>query len=554
MENQKYYLKQNVQLEPLFNQWFAWSHLVSPATAAMNIANSHLKIMNSYVMSPGVHAAAIKNPAMRGGPFLDVPPERANEIKALVQRTTEEASHLIEFAQAIKQLSEMLTNEASGNSLEPLYANVPEILKGYVELVYDSTHHPSFRLIEGLLYQSPYYSQALQSIALSLVDCDHRAFVFSTPRLEDDEHLHLNIPFSDEKIDRLFRMRDVPQTFEDSKEMLGLEDRDDDLFRSLLTEEAPVKPPKYDEDELRIRYFGHACVLLQTKNVSVLTDPVLSYKYDSSLPRYTFMDLPETIDYVLITHGHSDHILFESLLQLRHRIKNIIVPRNSGGSLEDPSLKLALKHTGFRNVIEIDEMETIEIEDGRITGVPFLGEHADLNIRSKIAHLVTLNGVSVMFAADSSNLEPKLYQHVRSVVGEVDVLFLGMECEGAPLTWVYGPVLLKPVNRKMDQSRRLSGSDWRRALDLLTALDCKHVYVYAMGQEPWLSYITSIEYTDQSKPIVESNKLVESCRSLGLVTERLCGTKDIVFLQQAAAGGSVVREVVLANSVAPSGA
>jgi L-ascorbate metabolism protein UlaG (beta-lactamase superfamily) len=529
MDNTKYYLKQNVQLEPLFNQWFVWSHLISPATAAMNVAYSHMKIMQSFVMSPAVHAAAVKNPAMRGGPFLDVDPRRVGEIKALMERTADRAAHMIEFAEAVKRLSAMLTSEATGESLEPLYAKVPQPLKGYVELVYDSTHHPSFRLIEGLLYKSPYYESSFQTVALSLVDRDQRPFVFSTPRLEDAEHLHLDIPFADPRLDELFRLREVPQTFGHIKEVLGLGEGQEQLFSTFLTEEAPARPPRYDGDTARIRYFGHACVLVETREVSVLIDPVISYSYPSDVSRYTFLDLPETIDYVLITHGHSDHILFESLLQLRHRIKSIVVPRSGGGALEDPSLKLALKHTGFNNVVEIDEMETIEIPGGYITGLPFFGEHADLNIRTKIAHLVHLNGVSVVFAADSANLEPALYEHVGKLVGQVDVLFLGMECEGAPLTWVYGPVLLKTVNRKMDQSRRLSGSDCQRALDILKYLDCKQVYVYAMGQEPWLSYITSIEYTPESKPIVESDKLVEACRGLGRVTERLYGTKDIVL-------------------------
>jgi hypothetical protein len=124
-----------------------------------------------------------------------------------------------------------------------------------------------------------------------------------------------------------------------------------------------------------------------------------------------------------------------------------------------------------------------------------------------------------------------------------------MECEGAPLTWVYGSVLLKAVNRKMDQTRRLSGSDYQRGSELLTSLECKHVYVYAMGQEPWLSYITSIEYTDQSKPIVESNKLVEFCRNLGLVTERLYGTKDIVFSKRDGVA-MAARQAAFANSAA----
>jgi hypothetical protein len=65
------YLRQNVQVEPLVESWYAWSHLISPATAAMNIVDRHLKIMQSYVQAPQVHAAAVKNPAMLGGPFID---------------------------------------------------------------------------------------------------------------------------------------------------------------------------------------------------------------------------------------------------------------------------------------------------------------------------------------------------------------------------------------------------------------------------------------------------------------------------------------------------
>jgi len=47
-------------------------------------------------------------------------------------------------------------------------------------------------------------------------------------------------------------------------------------------------------------YFGHACILLETNDVSVLLDPVLSYTYESYISRYTYEDLPEVIDYVLI--------------------------------------------------------------------------------------------------------------------------------------------------------------------------------------------------------------------------------------------------------------
>ncbi|HKX32300.1 MAG TPA: MBL fold metallo-hydrolase, partial [Blastocatellia bacterium] len=52
MHRGQLYLKYNVALEPLFNQWYAWPHLIPPATAAMNMVNLHLKIMKSYVSAP----------------------------------------------------------------------------------------------------------------------------------------------------------------------------------------------------------------------------------------------------------------------------------------------------------------------------------------------------------------------------------------------------------------------------------------------------------------------------------------------------------------------
>src|SRR6266511_5002743 len=185
MPNDRFYLKHNVKLEPLFTQWYAWSYLIPPVTAAMRLANSHLKILKSYVSAPEVHVAAAKNPAMRGGPFINYPATRMKEIKALMERTQREQARLIELAGAIKTLSDMLRNEAKGYSLEALYQKIPEELKGYVELVYDLNNNPSFRLIEGLLYNSPLYKPSAQSVALSIINGDQRPFVFSTPWLED---------------------------------------------------------------------------------------------------------------------------------------------------------------------------------------------------------------------------------------------------------------------------------------------------------------------------------------------------------------------------------
>lgn len=529
MRDQKYYLKPNVQIEPLFNNWYAYALLIAPATAAMNIASSHLKIMKSYVSAPDVHAAATRNPAMRGGPFMDFDRNRSEEIRVMADKVVKEQGHMLEFAEAVKKLNNILWTEAKGYSLESLYQRVPESLKGYTELVYDLNNNPSIRFIERLLYKSRYYDTSLQSIILSTTDQDDRPFAFSTPRLDDENTLHLSLPFTHEGIDELFKMRQVPQTVCHLKQYLNVPAEKEALFSSFLTEEEPPKPSRYQGDRVRIRYLGHACVLVETKDVSVLTDPVISYSYNSEFPRYTYLDLPEIIDYVLITHSHADHLMLETLLQLRHKIGHVVVPRNGGGALEDPSLKLILENLGFNNVIEVDEMETIPIPGGRLAALPFLGEHADLNIRTKTAHLINLEGKSILCAADSSNLEPKLYEHIHREIGDIDVLFIGMECDGAPLSWIYGSLLSRPIDRKMDRSRKLSGSDFERGIDIVNRFNCPRVYVYAMGQEPWLCHVTSIKYTDESLQIIESDKLVKACRERGIESERLYGSKEFLL-------------------------
>lgn len=537
MDQTPLYLKPNVVPEPLFNRWYAWSHLISPATAAMNIKGRHLKILESYIQSPMLHAAAVKNPKMIGGPFVDLGGGKVEEIKKLREKTVEENQDLLDFAAAITELNKMLAAAGDGSSLEKLYAKVPEPLQGYVELVYDLQNRPSFRLIESLLYLSPLYKPQSQSVALYIMDDDQRPFVLSTPRVDDQPVVHLTVPFASKAWDSLFDMKRRPGNFEKICAELGVPDEEKAKFRSFFTETPPPPYKKYTGDRVRMRYFGHACILLESAEVSILADPVISYYgYPSDVNRFTYFDLPEKIDYVLITHNHQDHILIESLLQLRTCIGAVIVPKGGNGSLQDPSLKQMFRQLGFNNVIEIDEMETLDLGDIRLTGLPFMGEHCDLNIPTKMVFLAGVGDFKIMLAADSCNIAPRIYEHVHKAVGDVDVLFLGMECEGAPVNWLYGPLLDEQLPREKDYSRRLAGSDYEQGMDLVDRFHPKEVYVYAMGQEPWLNYVMGIKYTDESKAIVHSNKLLDACRSKGIEGERLFGEKEILY--------SVVKEKV----------
>ena len=529
MSRELFYLRQDIQVEPLVDRWYAWSHLIAPATAARNLTERHMKIMESYISAPQIHMNAVRNPEMLGGPFVDYCGNRVAEIKALMDHSKTRRANLFKLSQVLGELDSLLRTIAKGQSLIPLYAQVPDALKGYVELAYDLNHQPAFRIIEPLLYKSVFYDRTAQSLMLSVIRGDERPFILSTPRLDAEDCVSLKVPFDDESVDALFQAKTQPTEIESVLERTHTRDNERALFRAFFTPTAPLPYQRYDGQGVRWRYFGHACILIETKDATLLFDPVLSYTYESDISRYTYLDLPEKIDYVLITHNHQDHVLLETLLQIRHKVKNVIVPRNGGGSLQDPSLKLVLENIGFRNVRELAELESIDFANGQVMALPFLGEHSDLDIRTKLAYLIRIGGHSLLFAADSCNLEPLLYEHLHREFGDIEVLFLGMECDGAPLSWVYGPLFFRPLERSINESRRLSGSDYHQALDIVSRLGCKQVYVYAMGQEPWLNYVMSLKYTEVSRPIVHSNRLIQSCRERGIEAERLFGEKEILL-------------------------
>lgn len=521
------YLRKNALVEPLFNQWYAWSYLLSPATAAMFVGNAHLKLMQSFVASPQIHVSALKNPAMRGGPFLDIPAERVSEVKELYERTLRTQAHMVEFFEGVKALEKLLVEEGKGFSLELLYKKLPEALKGYVELVYDMRDNASARFMEGLLFKSKYYARASQSVCLSLMQPDARQFVLSTPRLRDPGELMLDLPFDAPALDQLYRMRYHKGPFDAIRAALGVRPEDAELFRTYFTTDEPRRPVPYEGEAPRVRYFGHACVLVEARGVNIMFDPVVSYDFDGKSDRFSHADVPEVIDYVVITHNHQDHVLFEALLDLRHRIKTVIVPRSGGGSLADPSLKLILQNVGFKDVREIGEMEIMPIEGGHIQGIPFLGEHGDLDIRTKMVYRVELRGRSLLMVCDSNNIDPRLYENVRAATADADLIWIGMECDGAPLTWLYGPLFTRPLIRKNDQSRRFDGSNCEKAMKIVELFHPRQVFVYAMGQELWLRHVMNAVYTPESRPIVESDKLVALCQEKGIVAERAYMKKEI---------------------------
>ena len=75
----------------------------------------------------------------------------------------------------------------------------------------------------------------------------------------------------------------------------------------------------------------------------------------------------------------------------------------------------------------------------------------------------------------------------------------------------------------------MNGSDFERGMKVVKSLGCDFVYVYAMGAEPWLQFITSIDTDPNTPPAVNARQLIAECKSLGLTAELLYGSAEVSF-------------------------
>ena len=527
----QWYLRSDVKIEPLMCGWPTWPHLLPPLQYAMNLANRHLPNLKSFVASPWVHVAAAEDPEMLGGPFVCLSTDDIPAVRDLISSIQERCSELLKIAQDFHELDQKLQSAAKGFCLDESYKQVPESLRGLVELTYDINSHPKIRLLEELSYERwKGYTAPLQEICVHNTHSGDRPFFMSTPLLKTDDRVLLKLPFLDPKVDLLSRLRYQPLTIAEICESLPAELSKDSNFSKFFTTEPPLRNlPRFEGDGIRIRYFGHACMLVESAEVSVLIDPLTAWEKDEREATLTFVDLPDRIDYLVLTHGHQDHLVPDILLQLRGRVGEVVVPRNDAGNIADPSLKLILKTLGFQRIRVVDPLDIIDLPGGSLMSLPFIGEHSGLDVLSKHCVLVELGGRRILFMADSDTVDAHIFDHMADMLGRVDIVFLGMECHGAPLTWFYGPLLSRQPSRRDDESRRLSGSNFERARNAVMKIKPSRAYVYAMGQEPWLRALMGLQYAPDSIQIIESNSFVEYCTANGIESERLYGCSELII-------------------------
>lgn len=116
----------------------------------------------------------------------------------------------------------------------------------------------------------------------------------------------------------------------------------ENIPKNKIKAEKPVFKENLMPDDFNVTWFGHSTVFLQMHGMNILIDPVFS-EYASPVqfmgPK-RFSEIPMTIeelpniDVVIISHDHYDHLDYNTILELKEKTKQFVVPLGVENHLE----------------------------------------------------------------------------------------------------------------------------------------------------------------------------------------------------------------------------
>jgi L-ascorbate metabolism protein UlaG (beta-lactamase superfamily) len=164
----------------------------------------------------------------------------------------------------------------------------------------------------------------------------------------------------------------------------------------------------------RLSFIGHATVLLEGTEATLLTDPFFKPKMlwlrRRVLPSRTPAELPP-VDVVLISHTHPDHFDPDAIRALTPR-PVLVMPWGRGRRL---------RKQGF-TVVDLKPGESWNCKNVKITAVK-----ARHNAWHNVGYLIEMDGTKTYFTGDS-----KLFNGLKNLAGE-NIDFMLMPYAGTPV-------------------------------------------------------------------------------------------------------------------------
>ncbi|MBI3482273.1 MAG: MBL fold metallo-hydrolase [Bacteroidetes bacterium] len=191
-------------------------------------------------------------------------------------------------------------------------------------------------------------------------------------------------------------------------------------------------------DNPSIIWFGHSSYLIKSKNFNILVDPVMQGhaspfamfgKPFAGSDIYSLNDLP-TIDLVLLTHDHYDHLHYESVKKLASTAKYFVTSLGVGAHLESWGVPT-------EKITELDWWETTSVAEGiEFTATPARHFSGRSFVRGKTlwsAFVLKLHGYQLFLGGDSGY--EYHFKEIGKRFGSFDIALL--ECGQYGVNWPY---------------------------------------------------------------------------------------------------------------------
>jgi UDP-MurNAc hydroxylase len=172
---------------------------------------------------------------------------------------------------------------------------------------------------------------------------------------------------------------------------------------------------------IKTTLIGHACLLIQTKETTILSDPVwFDYLWEEInvlCPSIALeKDKIPPVDVLNLSHRHQDHFDVRTLAYLVNSDR-ILKPNATILAPNDPLLLEILHELEFKNIQIVSDFCSIKIKDATFTPTPSLLKDEDGFVEHGL--IVSDGEVSVWNQVDTV-VNPEIIDHIRNQFGQLD--------------------------------------------------------------------------------------------------------------------------------------
>ena len=175
---------------------------------------------------------------------------------------------------------------------------------------------------------------------------------------------------------------------------------------------------------LKTTLIGHACLLIQSRETTILTDPVwFDYLWEEInvlCPSIMLeKDKIPPVDVLNLSHRHQDHFDVRTLAYLVQN-NGVLKPDATVLAPNDGILLDVLRELEFKNVKVVADFEPIRIRDVTLTPTPSLNQSSTSQDTYPEHGLLVNDGEVNTWNQVDTIVSPDIIQHIRELYGQLD--------------------------------------------------------------------------------------------------------------------------------------